>query len=56
MIFEIAGITSDNWRVDIIKPLTQQQNVALLNQPGYDIGERRLQRRRSFGDEFWFCK
>ena len=52
MIFEIAGITSDNWRVDIIKPLTQQQNVALLNQPGYDIGERRLLRRRSFGDEF----
>ena len=52
MIFEIAGITSDNWRVDIIKPLTQQQNVALLNQPGYDIGERRLQRRRSFADGF----
>ena len=52
MIFEIADITSDNWRAGINKQPSLQQNVALLYPPGCDIGERRLQRRRSFGDEF----
>ncbi len=54
MIFEIVGITSDNWWADINKPPPLQQNVALLYPSGCDIGERRLQRRRSFADEFWF--
>ena len=52
MIFEIAGITSDNWRADINKPPPLQKNVALLYPSGCDIGERRLQSRRSFADGF----
>tara|TARA_B100000315_G_C14571853_1_gene585986 strand:- start:633 stop:1499 length:867 start_codon:yes stop_codon:yes gene_type:complete len=52
MIFEIAGTSAGNWRAKVDKPPSLQHNIALLYPPGCDIGERRLQRRRSFGDEF----
>ncbi len=52
MIFEIAGIKSDNWRAKSKRSQSLMKNVSLLYPPGCDVGERRLQRRRSFGDEF----
>ena len=51
MIFEIAGNMPDSRQAEI-KPPSRHHNVSLLYPPGCDVGERRLQRRRSFGDEF----
>jgi hypothetical protein len=51
MIFEIAGNMPDHRQAET-KPPSLHHNVSLLYPPGCDVGERRLQRRRSFGDEF----
>ena len=52
MIFEIAGVMPPNWRAHSKQPEYLHQ-IANLYPPGCDIGERRLQQRRTFGgDEF----
>ena len=50
MIFEIAGGELPNWRVESQQSTILHQ-IANSYPPGCDIGERRLQQRRSYGDD-----